>query len=586
MNKALKILLIRPPFSDSLPQLAGNYWGCVPEPLGLAYIASYLINKFPGINIKILDAGIKNLSLEQVMAEVRALDWDMVGISYLTPQAKTAYSITRAIKSCNPGIKVIHGGVHATLFSGSVLENGADFCVLGEGEETFAELIESLAENTACDSIKGISYRRNGQVINNERRAFISNLDELPLPARHLLDLDDYVRHTIHVEEGLSLSIMASRGCPFSCNYCVSPLFWQRKVRFRTAENVLAEIKEAINKFGIRLFHFYDDNLTLNPGFVEKFCELIIREHLDIKWVFLDRTSHICQKIQLVDLMKKAGCVGIELGVEDCSQEVMTGINKQQTMDELFKVMEYINARQVRPLEEIMSFNPGETISSHYRRWENFSKFYCRKGLFIGQFATPYPRTEFDDRASEWGIKLVDNWEDRVTRRINFVPKSLLEDRPLKVFSDLPADINLQILKFILVRYSNLPKYKTSLLYSLLLRFIYMHCDGKIDVLEISKLLSKDFEINRNMSLRLVAYSMIIFAQIGIVKSYGNEDRSSLHDVFPSIGLRGKIYSYILNKSVKAIGTMFRPKKLSSGIEDILTIMLGRDADTALEKVK
>ena len=351
-----KILLIGPPWF----RLLGG--SSPPSPLGLCYIAGVLEEN--GFNVLVYNADFKartGLSQAsemtanygnylQILENINHPLWkevetvitqqspDIVGISATTAQYGSALNVSKLVKNFNPDIPVVWGGVHPTILPDEVINNGhVDIVVRGEGEYTFLDLIQNLER---LDRVQGITYMQNGKVTHNPNRPLINNLDELPFPARHLiLGKEDYLPHAFG-------NIFATRGCPYNCIFCASSKIWTKRVRYRSPENVVNEIKQIKKNFKTHHFCFEDDSFTLNKEFVKAVCELLINEKLDIKWSAETRADLVSD--DLIRMMKSAGCEAITIGVESGDEETLKKIKKGITIEQIKLSKKILKENRIR----------------------------------------------------------------------------------------------------------------------------------------------------------------------------------------------------------------------------------------------
>lgn len=299
----MKVLLIYPPwqFKAETP------------PLGLACLAAVLEKL--GEDVKILDLDTYNLNTweEELHNELKDNKFQIAGISVMTPLFTSALKVTQIIREVDPSIKIIMGGAHPTIYPNEILKNYnfVDIIVRGEGEETLAELIPLLKRETDLKDVKGISYRKGGEIIHNSDKPLIANLNSIPFPALHLLPINRY-RNSI-IPGKRMMTLISSRGCPFNCYFCFKGIFGGR-FRARSAENIVEEIEQISSKYGINLFYFYDDTFTLNKSRVFKFCKLLKERNLRVEWSCVTRVDCVTPSMLLE--MKKAGCYSIHYGVE------------------------------------------------------------------------------------------------------------------------------------------------------------------------------------------------------------------------------------------------------------------------------
>jgi len=322
----------------------------LPYPLGIMYVASYLEKH--GIGVEIIDTlalGFENrisidkervrigLSPHIIENYIRKTEADFFGVSCLfTTQSESMHETVKIIKeSTNKPVFV--GGAHPSLTSFDTMKDeNIDYLVKGEGELTTLELIQVLGKGGEIDNIKGLYHRHKEtkEIIFAGEREPIINLDDLPFPAYHLIPLDLYFSATKNGAAGRdSIStgsrwagIITSRGCPYKCTFCSSAIFWGHKWRYRSIDNIVAELKFIYKNYNINRISFEDDNMTLIPKRAEELFNKIINEGLSIDWdvpngIRADRLSK-----SLIKKMKQAGCIGLTIGVESGDQCFLNNI--------------------------------------------------------------------------------------------------------------------------------------------------------------------------------------------------------------------------------------------------------------------
>jgi radical SAM superfamily enzyme YgiQ (UPF0313 family) len=426
-NKKHNLLLIQPPISIR------NHLHKKIFPMGLLYISAYLKKHFDDVNIELLDMQPLDLPMDIARAKIMEKKWDVIGFSFFTAQADEAYTLSEFARRHQRAI-VVHGGVHPMLLPEEAL-NHADIVVCHEGEETLAELMAKLRNGQDFYGIKGIAYKRNGHVVRNETRPFIKDLDSLPFPDWDLLEHMERYDWPMHIVGGPRMPILGSRGCPFNCTFCSSPMIWKRRLRWRQPEQVALEMKTLKDRYGFKSVHFWDDNLMMKPRFMETLCHQIMALGLEMHWVGLTRASHIVKHRQLLPLMKEAGCLGIEIGVESFSDVVAEQMEKGEEISAMEQATEYMERAGIVPLYTHMLFNPGETINS-YRQKHQFltriGKRLLHSDAELGQLATPHRTTVFEQEAPQIGKVYCTKNKHYIHHRVNFIPYSFLEDVPVK----------------------------------------------------------------------------------------------------------------------------------------------------------
>lgn len=431
-GSSLRILFVQPP-------LPSNRRHKVIIPYGIASIAAQIRRTHPDVQVAILDALALDYDEDAAFKAIMSQEWDIIGFSAMTCQIDFAYHLADRIRRKKSSIELWFGGVHPTLCPDEVLAHG-DAAIIGEGEETILEMLSRRLAGKAIDGVPGSAVKTGTGIVRGPARPLIADLNALAFPAYDLLSIKLY-NNPLHVVGGERLPIFASRGCPYACSFCNSPQIWNRKVRFRSAENVLAEVDWIMQTFGIRQFHFWDDNITLKPELISDIARGF-ETRGDIRWIALDRAEHIVAHADLLPLFKRSGCVGIELGVESVNPETFDYIHKGQGFEDVRQAVQLQKDAGLAPLYTCMAFNPGETISGY--RLQKVFLDQIQTGLpwyaffhqlsfpiYLGQFATPYPGTPFGNDRNTLGEDTAEGYHHRHHQHINFVPRSLLEDVPV-----------------------------------------------------------------------------------------------------------------------------------------------------------
>lgn len=300
------------------------------------------------------------LQLERLITK---LEPRIVGISSYTSEIDNAKTVSKMVKTINRNIIVIIGGYHASAMPEQLLKESPyiDLLVHGEGELTLTEIYRKLESGDNFSDVDGIAYRHKDLVIVNRRRKLIANLDKLSFTPREKLELDKYIPNpgTGNYMHLPTTGIIASRGCPYRCNYC-SKGVWGNSIRFRSIENVLSEINLCMDRFGIHDFRFYDDGLTLPQWDLEEFCEQIIKRELNISWNCYSRVNHI-NKEKLM-LMKEAGCYHIKYGIEFGTEKAIKLANKGATLQQAKKAVQLTKEVGIECKGNFMLGIPGETV--------------------------------------------------------------------------------------------------------------------------------------------------------------------------------------------------------------------------------
>jgi anaerobic magnesium-protoporphyrin IX monomethyl ester cyclase len=323
--------------------------------------------------------------------------YDLVGISTDTTRHYKAMRIARHAKEA--GCTVVMGGTHPCYIDDEILARGwVDFIVHGEGEVTLLELVRALeGEEKHWEEVAGISFQRDGTVIRTPSRPFIRDLDALPMPARHLIDMDLY-RKTKFGERAIT-PVVTSRGCPANCNFCSSSSFFGRRWRARSADSVIEELEELHHKYGFRAVAFVDDNFTLSPERVVAISEGIIRKGLDIWWWNFSRAENIVKNEEMLKVMKRAGAKTIYIGVESANPHTLADLGKKMDLDTVVKAVEVLKRHGFQIFASYILGSPRDRAKD-IRETVRFAK---RLDTNVAQFSilTPYPGTALYEELKE-----------------------------------------------------------------------------------------------------------------------------------------------------------------------------------------
>lgn len=390
--KVLKVCLINPPLYMHLDEIN--------PPLGLAYIASY-VERF-GYDCDIIDANALRKDITSLVTEV-AGKCDIIGISVVTMSVPKVVGFTDKLKARDPSVKVILGGIHPTVAPDSLLKAcpSADALVVGEGEETFLDILRTYDSDHALfdnkeklSTIKGIAFRDiSGTTVISESRRYINNLDSIPFPAFHKLPMEKYrasISGYIGTKGGMTGFIITSRGCPYQCTFCASPALWT-KFRYRSAANVKEEIQFLLDTYHVKQIEFFDDTLTTFSSRLEEICDFFISRDLQIKWHALARVSDI-QDIKLAMKMRKSGCFELKFGIESGDPEVLKATKKKIDIEDIRRAIEICNKAGIKTVGYFILGLPGETKETALRT----IAFARELDLDLAAFfiLTPYPGSE------------------------------------------------------------------------------------------------------------------------------------------------------------------------------------------------
>ncbi len=411
-----------------------EYFGITP-PLGLCYLASILEDhKVTIINAQEFGETGNNiigkykrigLSSLEILEKIKQTHPDIVGITCpLSIMWNDVATISRLVKK-ELDCKVIIGGFQPSAFPEQCLnESQADHVVVGEGEIAFKDIVEGCQEKIV-------------------KRPLIKDLDTIPFPARHLIDMEKYIK--MGMAQGSQkreryTTMISSRGCPNNCSFCSAKVVWTRRWRARSAENVVAEIEHLKEKYRINEIHFEDDNISLDHNRMNKICDLIIEKNLDITWTMPNGIEVRTLDKELIQKMKKSGCYQLNFGIESGNRHILDDvIGKKIDLEHTKKVIQWSKDAGIFNHGFFICGFPSETKDMIYE-----SLAYAKdSGLDSAYWniATPYPATELYDMVI--GSKDVNSMKLRGCD--NDIGSDTLSAEELKV---IQKDINQRFFKY------------------------------------------------------------------------------------------------------------------------------------------
>lgn len=416
----MKVLFLNPPFTE-YGGLEGH--GGKALPLNLAYLAGYLRQERPDIQIDVLDCEGFSLSYNQIEQQIKGLSPDIVAITAPTPAFAQVLEVCRIIKQISPEIITVVGGPHPTALPKETVEDrNIDIAVIGEGEVTFTELVKAIDEKRSLFEVEGIVFKENG-IHQTPKRELIKDLDSLPFPARDLFPLHIYFPPpTKRMSDKKAGNMITSRGCCYQCTYCMASFLWQRKVRFRSIKNVVDEIEECLNKYGIGEFNFHDELFTINKKRTIEFCDEVKRRKLDIAWVCMCRVDYL--DAETLKAMREAGCKKIMFGFESGSQMILDQMKKRVALEKAEEAVRLVKRAGIKTAGNFMFGNIGETEDTIKQSISLAKKLNTDTMAFF--IASPYPGTEFYQIAKEKGyLRPGLEWKDFTLVSNNVPPLNL-----------------------------------------------------------------------------------------------------------------------------------------------------------------
>jgi anaerobic magnesium-protoporphyrin IX monomethyl ester cyclase len=413
LKEIMRVAIIAPPYPlEEAPA----------PPLGITYVAAAFAAA--GAEVKILDYIVSRYSPEKLQAELDAFQPDAVGATSVTLNFYGAADIVRTAKRHNPDIVAMMGGPHVSFDAENTLTAypEIDLIVRGEGEQTIAELTPRLKDPKAWAGIKGITFRQNGRLVATPQREFIDNLDTLPLPARHLLPLSRYQAL------GYPVSIITSRGCPYSCIFCQGRRMVGKKVRKRSAARIVDEIEQILS-YGINRINVADDLFASDKAKVMEVCGEIRKRGLSFTWSAFARVNTVDR--ETLQIMKDTGCDSVSFGVESGNPEMLKRIRKNITLDQVRQAVRLCNEVGMLAHTSFVVGLPGESMET----LEETKRFAGSLGSLYGyHFLAPFPGTTVREEVDRYDLEILTHDWSRYDANSAIVRTSALSPEQINAF--------------------------------------------------------------------------------------------------------------------------------------------------------
>lgn len=390
-DTGISILLANPPtreghlvIREGRCEQSGGLWTTVWPPLSLATIAAFL--EQAGHRVRIMDCPVERCRDPSFLEEVDRMRPQLVVLNVSTPTLEHDLSFPARIKTLVPECWTAAIGTHASSLPADVLTQcpDLDVSVIGEPEQTVVELAARKAYGQSRDGIPGTASRRNGDIEIHAPRPFMTDLDGLPVPAWHLVDLNLY---RLPVYRRPFLMISSGRGCPFDCSFCTAQSYYGRKLRLRSPESVAAEMLQIQRRYQVCDFLFWTETFTVDPDQVRAFCRILIDVKAGFRWTCNSRVDAV--DADLMNRMREAGCWMISFGIESASQAVLDRAGKKVRIEDIYRAVRLARSAGLQVTGHFILGLPGETPESLRDTSDlsialdlDYAQFYC---------AAPFP---------------------------------------------------------------------------------------------------------------------------------------------------------------------------------------------------
>jgi len=358
-------------------------------PQGLGYIAAVLLKA--GYEVEIYNQDAHHYPESHLQEYLDRQKFDVVGLSFVAGyyQYRKALKISEAInRSKNRPFYVMGGHGPSPEPEFFLKKMRADAIVIGEGETTVLELMEAIQNGQNLNGIKGIAFQDNGHCVVNERRALIDDIDKLPFPAFHLFPIEYYrlLRMPHCTNQDFVMPVLSGRGCTFECNFCYR---MDKGFRPRSNEGIMEEIRMLRRDYEINYIDFSDELLMSSPDRTISLCEAFIKNDLKIKWDCNGRLNYA--RPEVLEVMKRAGCVFINYGIEAIDDVILRKMNKALTTRKISQGIDATLKAGISPGLNIIFGHIGDTKETLQKGVEFLLKYDHGAQMRTIRPVTPYP---------------------------------------------------------------------------------------------------------------------------------------------------------------------------------------------------
>lgn len=381
-------------------------------PLGTIYAASLLRNN--GFEVNLFDTNLRDnpYEIETLLMESKPkylVIYDD-GFNYLTKMCLTnmreaCFEMIKIGKSYN--CKIIVCSSDATDHYEKYLNQGADFVIRGEGELTLLELVNALEKGQSYQEIQGIVFKENDDIKVNSSRNVLQHLDDLPLPAWDLVDINSYKNVWKQSKQEFTLNIATTRGCPYKCNWCAKPIYGNR-YNAHSPEYIVNEIKYLKDKFDVSRFWMCDDIFGLKPNWVQEFNQLLKEKDIKISY-FIQSRVDLLLKEDTIDALAESGLKEVWVGAESGSQRILDAMDKGTKVEEIYEATRLLKAKKVK-VAFFLQFGYLEENQDDIQKTIAMVKELKPDNIGIS-VSYPLPGTKFYDKVKD-DLKLKANWTD------------------------------------------------------------------------------------------------------------------------------------------------------------------------------
>ena len=444
-NNKIDILFINPPSTiserygkDDMGEVGGDL-----IPLGMASLAAYI--REMGFGVGVLDCPTLRIDNEEVYKIIVEKDPTIIGFSTTTYSLSRATELARKIRDKLPNKLTVIGGSHANVAGTETAKEYKEFDIIAyglDGEYIAHDIVKKFKEKNydrekfitdyqSLKEIKGIIFKNdNGEIIKNSPRENIKNLDDLPLPARDLFPMERYVPLPNQYKKLPLTNMVVIRGCPYFCSFCDQAGTGARR---RSPQKVIEEIKDCVERFGIKEISFWDDTMSYHKKWMKEFLELLIKENLDLVWSCYAAVNTVDKEI--LKLMRRAGCWNIFYGYETAIDELAENIQtnrKNKNFERMKQVAKWTKEVGIEVRGSFLIGLPGETPELAKQTVQNAIELDPDYAQFT--LVCPYPGTKLakEIEQGKWGKFITRDLEEYQCWNVTWLPDGYKNPKELK----------------------------------------------------------------------------------------------------------------------------------------------------------
>jgi len=381
----------------------------LPFPFFLAYAAALL--KKNNKEVILIDAIAEGINYETFQKKVSSYGPDIIVLETSTPSFENDIRIIKEIALKLRNCKIILSGPHTSIFAAEILRDYAfvDYILMGEYEYTLFDLVNCLKDGGNLGDILGLAYREKSEIKINAFRPTIKNLDDLPWPMREELPIYNYNDGFCGLPAP-NVQVLASRGCPYRCNFCVWPqvIYRDNLYKKRKPEAVANEVQYLLEQYNFKAVYFDDDVFNIDKPYIMGICREFKERNINIPWAAMARVDLMNES--LLRNMHQAGLYAVKYGIESADQSILGYCNKNMDLNKSKKIIKLTKNLGIKVHLTFCLGLPHETKDSINKTIEFIDR--ANPDSLQVSFATPFPGTDYFRYVKDNGYLLSDNWSD------------------------------------------------------------------------------------------------------------------------------------------------------------------------------